>query len=460
MMQKIGSTLRKIKIILSLSLLIGLIWSCEEDTPQVDPISLFGITVNGINLVDGTINVPVDAEIELLFSAGLDIPAFEAAFSLSNGTSDVSVDFQYANATSKAIVSTSSLDFSTLYTLRVARTAIGARQETLEEAITLNFTTIDEGEITQLSPCTSASNNCLQTVAIAPQANFDFYSNYPIYQENARWELLENAVIVVHGQNRNADEYFSWLTSTFNNADLSNNTILISPFFKDQNDAGPGDIHWRTSGWREGQNSSDATGLSSFAVIDELIAQLANKDRFPVLKKVIITGHSSGGLWTQVYAAANRAENLNTGLGFEYVVANSQYFYYPDEVRYNESSQIFVEPVGCSTFSQWPLGFANPPAYLSGIPEATVNQQLIERKVTYLLGNGPQADPTLNTNDCEATLLGSSRFRRGENAHLLMQTNYPTNNQHQKVVVEGIGHNGQQMYQSPEFRTLIQDLLK
>ena len=459
-MEYIGSILRSnIKTVLYL-ILFGLLFSCEDNTSKVDPISLFGITVNGINLVDGTVNVPVDANIELLFSAGLDIPAFEEAFSLSTNNQEVEVDFRYSNATSKAIISTDNLDFNTQYTVRVSMSAIGARQEVLTDAIRLNFTTMDQWEITQLSPCTSASDACLETLNLGPQANFDFFSNYPINLENARWELLEQAIIVVHGQNRDADAYFSFLTNTLNNTNLSDQTILISPFFKNQTNAKPGDIYWSTSGWREGQNSSDASGTSSFTVIDEIIGQLANKDRFPVLKKVIITGHSSGGLWTHVYAAANRAQNEHSTLDFEYVVANSQYFYYPDEVRYDENSQAFVVPNGCSAFSQWPLGFSNPPSYLSGVSEVTVNQQLVERKVTYLLGNGTSADPTLNTNDCEATLLGSTRFRRGENAHLLIQTNYQNTNQHQKVIVNGIGHNGQAMYQAPEFIDLLNSLIQ
>ncbi|GAB5551767.1 MAG: hypothetical protein Sapg2KO_13580 [Saprospiraceae bacterium] len=460
-MQRIGSTLREIKIILSLILLIGLTWSCEEDTPQVDPISLFGITINGINLVDGTINVPVDAEIELLFSAALDIPAFESAFTLKTNGNEVPVNFRYSNASSKAIVSTNGLDFNTTHTLTVSRSVIGARQESLEEAILLDFTTLDQGEITQLSPCTTASDACVQTLNIGPQANFDFFSNYPIFLENVKWELLENAVIVVHGQNRNADEYFSFLTATYNTTALSESTVLIAPFFKDQAAASPGEIYWRTtSAWREGERSDDVSGTSSFEVIDAIIAQLANKDRFPVLKKVIITGHSSGGLWTHLYAASNRAENEHSELAFEYVVANSQYFYYPDEVRYDENSQSFVAPTGCGSFALWPFGYSNVPSYLDGVMETTFNQQLVERKVTYLLGNGTGSDPSLNTRDCEATLLGSSRFRRGENAHLWITTNYSNTHQHQKVTVEGIGHNGQQMYQSPEFRTLIQELLK
>lgn len=460
-MQKIGSAFGIFKSILFLSLLLGLTWACEEDAPEVDPITVLGISVNGVNLVDGTINVPLDAEIELLFSAGLDIPAFEAAFSVRTNGNEVPVSFRYSNASSKAIVSTSGLDFNTSYTLNVARTAIGARQESLAEAILLDFTTRDQGTITQLDPCTSASDACVQTLNLGPQANFDCFSNYPIFSENAKWELLESAVIVVHGQNRNADEYFSWLTSTFNSTALSENTILIAPFFKNQNDANPGEMYWRTTrAWREGQGSDDVSGTSSFAVIDAIIAQLANKDRFPVLKKVIITGHSSGGLWTHLYAASNRAENEHTALEFEYVVANSQYFYYPDEVRYNENSQSFDTPTGCGTFALWPLGYSNVPSYLNGVLEATVNQQLVERKVTYLLGNGSGSDSSLNTSDCDATLLGSTRFRRGENAHLWITSNYPNTNQHQKVIVDGIGHNGQAMYQSTEFRDLLMNLVQ
>lgn len=459
-MKIIGSTLAGKTTNLFLLLLLGIILSCEKDTPEVGSITLFGVIANGIDLVDGTQNVPVDVGIELLFSAGLDIPAFESAFSLSRNGSEVAVNFRYSSASSRAIISTNGLEFNTLYTLRVIPTTIGGRMEILKEAIVINFTTVSQGEITQLAPCTSASDACLQTLRLGPQANFDFFSNYPIYLENAKWELLENVVIVVHGQNRNANEYFSFLTTTLNTTNLSESTILIAPFFKNQTDAAPGQMYWGNSTWREGQKSTDASGTSSFTVVNEIITHLANKERFPVLKKIILTGHSSGGLWTQLYAASNHVEHVHTELTFEYVVANSQYLYYPDEVRYNESSQTFVTPTNCATFALWPLGYTNVPSYLDDVMEETVNQQLIERKVTYLLGNGTGPDPSLNTSDCEATLLGSTRFRRGENAHLWITTNYSNTHQHQKVIVDGIGHNGQAMYQSVEFRNLLSDLLQ
>jgi hypothetical protein len=444
----------------TLLLVISLFFSCEKDEPTAASISLFGTTVNGINLVEGTINVQVAAEIEMIFSSTLSPAAFESAFSLSSATGPVSTTFRYTNATSKAVISVGNLDFNTLYTLKVAMTAIGANQEILDRSIAINFTTVDQGKITALAPCTSASDNCLQSVSLGDQANFDFYSSYPVTLENAEWENLEYAMIVIHGQNRDANNYFSYLTNTLNTTNLANSTILIAPFFKAESDANSGDLFWRNSNWRAGERSDNSTARSSFAVVDQIIAQLADQERFPVLKKIIITGHSSGGLWTQVYAAANRAETMYPNLDFDYIVANSQYFYYPDEVRYDEGSQQFVRPTACAGFDTWPLGFVNPTAYLNGTTEAVVNEQLISRKVTYLLGNGPQADPSLNTNNCSATLLGSSRFKRGENSFLLMETNYKDSNQHQKVIVNGIGHDGQAMYQSTEFKTLLQDLIK
>jgi ABC-type sugar transport system substrate-binding protein len=75
-----------------------------------------------------------------------------------------------------------------------------------------------------------------------------------------------------------------------------------------------------------------------------------------------------------------------------------------------------------------------------------------------LLGNGNQSDPSLNTSDCGAVLLGSTRYQRGENMFYFINQKFPDNNSKQ-VIVEGIGHNGQAMYQSTEFRDLLNDLL-
>lgn len=266
-------------------------------------------------------------------------------------------------------------------------------------------------------------------------------------------------MIVVHGQERNTDDYFSYLTSTLATNGLAENTVLIAPWFKAPADAATNELYWANSDWREGQPSNNQLRLSSFAVIDSLVKQLSNKACFPALPKFIVTGHSSGGLSTHLYGESNSAEALHPALSFRYVVTNSQYFYYPNEYRYNEQTTELYQPSGCIDFNYWPLGYQSPPSYLYGVTAEAYNQQFVSMNIIYLLGNETSPDGSLNTSDCSAVLLGSSRYQRGENVYRFMNEFYAGQHAHTKVLVNGIGHNGEGMYKSPEFQLLIKQLV-
>lgn len=437
--------------------------SCGGDGEEATPsISLLGTTINGIPLVDGTINVGTDARIELTFSSTINAGSFESAFSLNSPSGSASdLSFSYTNASSKAVIA-GTLEPDTEYTLSLGRVAIGQNGAVLDKAISLSFTTLDDGGvITELPPCTSASNDCLRSITAADGSgntgSFDFYSTFPLDLDNAAWQNLTTAIIVVHGVNRDANDYFSYMVRTLQDLGKLEEAMLIAPFFKAGSDAEAGDLYWSSSAWREGGNAQGPASVSSFAVADRLMEILADQTHFPVLEKVIVAGHSSGALFAQVYAAANRAEPQHSHLDFEYVVANSQYFYYPDPVRWNEGSQQFTSVSGCSSFDIWPMGFRGVPAYLSSTSEATVDANIVQRKVTYLLGtNDVSTTGTLNTSDCSAVLLGRHRFARGENIHRLITTNYPDTHQSTLVTVSGIGHNGQAMFQSSAFQSWLE----
>lgn len=445
-------TLRLLPIVLLSALLLG----CGGDDGDEPTLSLLGTTANGIPLVDGTINVEPEATFQLTFSAALSPSAFESAFSLTAATgASPDLSFAYSNASSRAVV-TATLDTEQTYTLSIPATGIGQNGAKLDRAVSLTFTTADGGVITELAPCTSATDDCLRTISLS-EGDFTYFASHPIGRENARWERLTAAVIVVHGQNRNHDDYFSYMTATLRNLGAEEETALIAPYFKDSDDAQANELYWSTSAWREGATSSGGTSVSSFAVIDEIVDLLGDQSRFPVLEKIIVTGHSSGGLFTHVYAAASGAEEANSRLDFRYCVANSQYFYYPLDVRYVEATGQFTEPTGCPTFNHWPYGYVNTPSYLSGVSEQTVDERIVQRNVTYLLGTDDVATSgTLNTDDCEAVLLGEHRFARGENIVSLMESEFAATNQSTKVLVPGVGHNAQQMYGSTAFGDWLQ----
>ncbi len=437
-------------------LLLLVLVSCEKEQVEEPAINLLSTTANGLPLMNGASNVPVSVSIELTFSARISASSFEQAFSLSAGGLSVSgLTFQYVNAASKAVIK-ATLEENTEYQLRLERSAIGQNGEVLERELLLQFTTVDGGPITEQEPCLSASENCYHQFTVRlgnEEGRFHFYSSFPLDQDNTRWENLKNAVIVLHGQNRNADDYFSYMASALRSSNLEDQTVLIAPFFKDDDDAGQEDLFWgATASWREGQLSRGAAAISSFTVIDQMIDLLADKEHFPVLEKILVTGHSSGALLTHAYAAANQAENSYTDLAFYYGVANSQYFYYPRDVRWNASAQQFEEVTNCLSFNHWPLGYVNPPVYLDGVTKAAIDDQFLNRKITYFLGTDDVVTTgTLNTSDCGAVLLGENRFKRGENMFRLLTTFYAATHQHARINVNGVGHDGRAMFQSTAF---------
>lgn len=80
------------------------------------------------------------------------------------------------------------------------------------------------------------------------------------------------------------------------------------------------------SSWAWGGNSSDelAASISSFQVLDEMLLALANRTRFPKLRRVVLAGHSGGGQALQRYALANRVHEIliEAGLSVQYFPAN------------------------------------------------------------------------------------------------------------------------------------------
>ncbi|SMD35965.1 hypothetical protein SAMN04488029_2633 [Reichenbachiella faecimaris] len=436
------------------------IGACSDGEEIVSPVKVISATVNGALIKNGDTNIAIDFSLEIVFDTSLDTDVVSQYLHFTTSDQTVVYDLTFANATSKLIV-TADLVYNTTYELVMAVGPIGLAGEVLETPLSLAFTTAEDEVIRSMAPCTN-TGSCLNTTELTTgdgTGSFTFYANYPIYEPNATWENLSQAIIVVHGLERNADDYYSYLNSTLEQEELQENTILIAPFFKNNGEAENDDLYWNGSAWREGQNSISNVKLSSFAVLDSLITQLANSELFPVLEEILITGHSSGGLFTQVYAIANRAENQNSALSFTYMPSNSQYYYYPNGFRYDEDIQVYTEPSSCALYDSWPLGYKSLPSYLDGVSLETFNGQLTDRTITYLLGNGTGSDGSLNTSDCKATLLGSTRFSRGENVFAHAQHYFSPANQ-TKEIVQGIGHDGQGMYQSSEFKAILSELFK
>ena len=458
-MNTIKSSFKKISIfsmVLSLLCLAG----CDNnnDNDNLLPVSLLAITVNGIALEDGAVNIPVNSIIEVAFSSEIMPSKFEKLLSISNDFAPHNYAISYSNASTKAVIALDQMDINATYDLSISSGDLGPNGEFFDTGISLSYVT-NLGK----TPCLSPTNNCIQTLELAngtgANFNFDMYSNYDFIDDTQfTYNSINQLVIVVHGLQRNANDYFSYMASSLQSINMEESTLLLSPFFKDNATATGNDLFWDTR-WREGANSGNTDAdISSFTVIDTLIENIVNSGNFPNLNTIFITGHSSGAAFTQHYALANRTENLFTNINFEYGIANNQYFYYPDGSRYDEVTKQFVTPTGCSGYTFWPYGYEFSVPYLDGIEQSVITEQQVTRNTTYLLGsNDTSTQGSLNTTDCQATLLGSNRLKRGENIYLFMQTFYGTTNNHEKIIVNNVGHNGNAMYNSSEFKQYLID---
>jgi len=158
----------------------------------------------------------------------------------------------------------------------------------------------------------NVGNDKFSTEIIGNTLKIPFYANEDLFVVNP---AIEKAVIVVHGTNRNADEYFDNMFRIARSVpDLTENTLIVAPQFLTETDI---DFHrldaehlyWTSGGWKSGSNSRDENNnprpvrLPSYAVLDSLLIHLGQQ--FPNLRSIVFTGHSAGGQVTQRMAATS-----------------------------------------------------------------------------------------------------------------------------------------------------------
>jgi pimeloyl-ACP methyl ester carboxylesterase len=311
-------------------------------------------------------------------------------------------------------------------------------------------------------PCTVVQK-CTEKVEIARSEKWaTVYRNYPLTEKNAS---IERALIVIHGANRDAHNYFASVLAGALIAGAIENSIVVAPRFGSNRGAGchdtldAGEISWTCGGgedWRGGGAAAGST-VTTFDLIDDLLRKLARKDVFPNLRVIVVTGHSAGGQFVSRYAAASRAEK-EIGVPVKYVVANPSSYLYLDATRLAPGAtcaekggctgefRAFSEGRNCTTYDDWRYGMAHRTGYAAAVSDDDLRRQLVARDVTYLLGEFDTLPVYGFDGSCPAMAQGTTRLARGVNYWNYLKSKYSA--QHKLVVVPACGHNGRCMYTS------------
>lgn len=287
-------------------------------------------------------------------------------------------------------------------------------------------------------------------ILIESRSTLPYYGNYSLTSGAA----VTRAVVVVHGINRNAADYFRSIDRAAADLGITENTIIVAPRFQiEQDEREDQDAYWTDSGrtsWKDGGGALAPAGLSSFTVMDEVLTALADKNRFPQLSWITLVGHSAGGQLTQRYAAVGRAPGTLRGVTIGYVTANPSSYLYLN--MYRPAGENLLE--SCPGYNNYKYGLERRNEYCNALSDEQIRHQYMNRRVTYLLGSADvDRDDDFET-DCAANAQGNTRFQRGRFYYSAILKFFPSA-PHTMIIVPAVGHEHDAMFNSTQGKTAI-----
>lgn len=210
-----------------------------------------------------------------------------------------------------------------------------------------------------------------------------------------------------------------------NGVELDGRAIWNNSWPLDLTVPGTADDDWRGGGDAEG------TELSSYEIIDLLLAKLSDKTLFPNLRKVALIGFSAGGQFVGRYVAVGKAE-VAPHIEMRYVALAPSTFLIPEP---NDS---------------WHYGLKGRPRYSRNISEEQIMENLRSRRCLHGCGVLDTLEKDLDMTPL-AMKQGRNRYVRFENFKELVSKDPRWSEVTTFHAFEGIGHESQKAYVDPFF---------
>jgi hypothetical protein len=257
---------------------------------------------------------------------------------------------------------------------------------------------------------------------------------------------IERVVIVLHGRLRDADAYLRTAERALDASSVSSeSTLLVAPQFLATADVehhalNADMLHWEWTSWMGGLDARGPCALSSFDVLDSLIAHYAG---YPAVRDIVIAGHSGGAQVAHRYAIVGRASGGAQVARLRHVIAN------PSSYVYFDAARPFPASLPCDDVNDWKYGLDRLPRYArADAAPRDLEARYAQSDVTYLLGER-DCDPLHPALDrsCAANAQGPHRLARGRAYFAYLLARHPRL-KHRYHEVPGAGHNGEAMFVS------------
>lgn len=297
-------------------------------------------------------------------------------------------------------------------------------------------------------PCTAGAAICSERIEIGDGLYLPIFSTHELSTGNS---AVTRALIVVHGIDRNADDYFVTGNVAAAAARAQASTVIVSPHFQTDSDGPESDEpFWSSAGWRKGHLSrpeGPTPRVSSYHAMDRIVETLANTSLFPAVSTIVITGHSAGGQLVHRFGATSPVEDLSVpSASVRYVVANPSTYLYVRPERWEETAFTFPDRTICSDYNDWHYGMEARPNRVEDLEIDTVQARIVRRDVRILIGSADSTSSNLDVS-CGANLQGPYRFERGRILVRFMDEFFQ-GHRHRELVVGDVGHSSRDMWTS------------
>ncbi len=339
---------------------------------------------------------------------------------------------------------------------------------------------------------------CLARLSVGAK-NLRYYRSHSLEVTNAS---IKNLVLIQHGDNRNAWDYYDVMAAAALARDPAHSAV-VAPHFQASGSAcasgpdlvAPKDLDYACSDWKQGFLDKSST-IDSYAALDKLIA--TTKLAFPNLMRVTVVGYSAGGQTVQRYAGGNTEHDRTPGIATRYVVGSPGSYMYLDGQRVKAdalctaastcaldatSFEVPAYAPGCDTtdshvatnggsYHDYKYGLGNRTGYLASVSDVDLVTKYVARNIVYVLGEGdsrrigavtatyPSGTPTAYgalDKDCPAMVQGplesSFRLQRGLVFHRYVTRVFGAT--HRVTVVPACGHDDRCVLTSSEALTEI-----
>jgi len=284
-------------------------------------------------------------------------------------------------------------------------------------------------------PCLSSSDDCLNSMDI-DGGSFQFFSSFHLDSVSE----IKGAIITIHGHSRNADDYFDKMISIVSGQGLKGEVMVVSPkFITIYEQSADTDWYWNTTSWKWGLQSYTSSGgnnVSTFELIDSLLLRLSDKNLFPQLSDILVTGHSSGAAFVHMYSSTKQNNTYNN-VNLHFSVVNNQYFLHPDSTRLQANGSLSVLE-NCDIYNNWPYGLDALSPYMEYIGKENSENNLLSNRVDYFIAELDTETGDI-TSGCQYEFLGNNRYEKNMNYKIYMDTVFP-NNQHDFTIIPNLGH--------------------